>query len=86
MKGASLNVKIKVYRPCIPSVLGHASKTLDIKVNDITRLERTERIMVRWIYGVHLKIRMASAELNSRLGIECITGVVRQSRQWCWSC
>jgi len=39
-----------------------------------------ERIMVRWMCGVHLKIRTASAELNSRLGIECITAVVKQSR------
>jgi len=34
-------------------------------------------MMVRWKCGVHLK---RSAELNSRLGIECITEVVRRSR------
>jgi len=39
--------------------------------------------MVRWMWGIHLKIRTDSAELNSVLGIECITDVVRQSRlQW----
>jgi len=39
----------------------------------MARLESTERMMVRWMCGVHLKSRKASAELNSRLGIECIT-------------
>jgi len=28
------------------------------------RLERTERMMVRWMSGIHLKRRTASAELN----------------------
>jgi len=29
---------------------------------------------------VHLMIRMTSAELNSQLGIECMTDVARRSR------
>jgi len=32
--------------------------------------------------GVHLKSRTARAELNTRLGIKCITDVVRRSRLW----
>jgi len=36
--------------------------------------------MVSWMYGVHLKNRIASVELNRWLGIECITNVVRRSR------
>jgi len=41
-------------------------------------------MVVRWMCSVHLlKSRTASAELNSRLGIECITDVVRRSSlQW----
>jgi len=33
--------------------------------------------MVRWMRGVHLKIRAASAELNSQFGIERITDMIR---------
>jgi len=53
-----------------------------VKVENMARLMRTERIVVRLISGVHLKNRTASAELNSRLGIQCITDVVRRSRHW----
>jgi len=37
-------------------------------------------MIVRWMRGVHLKSRMANADLNSRLGIAHITDVVRRSR------
>jgi len=60
---------------CIQSVLGYASETLAMKVEDMTRW-RTERMMVRWMCGIHFKSTTASAEL-SRLGIECATDVVR---------
>jgi len=36
-----------------------------MKVEYLARLERTERMMVRWMYGVHLKSRMA----NSTVGL-----------------
>jgi len=52
-----------------------------MKVEDMARLERTKPMMVRWMCGVHLQSRRASAELNSQLGIECITDVVKRSRQ-----
>jgi len=52
-------------------------------VEEVAALERTERMMVSWMCGVHLNCRTASAELNSWLGIECIMDVVRRSRlQW----
>jgi len=43
-----------------------------MKVEDLARLEIMEQIMVKWMCGVQLKSKTASAELNSRLGIECI--------------
>jgi len=73
-------VKGKVYRSCIQSVLGYASETWAMKVQDIARLERPEQMMVRWMCVVHLKSRSASADFNSLLGIECITDVLRRSR------
>ena len=44
------------------------------------RLERTERMMVRWMCGVRLKNRVSSEELNKRLGIVRIAEIVRRGR------
>jgi len=44
------------------------------------RLERTERMMVRWMCGASLKDRTSSVELNNRLGVEDVTDIVRQGR------
>jgi len=40
-----------------------------MKAEDMKRLERTERMVVRWMCGVRFKNRASSEELNSRLGI-----------------
>jgi len=58
-------------------VFEYASATWAMKLEDMARLERTERMMVRLMCGVHLNNR---AELNNRFGIECITDVIRRSR------
>jgi len=42
-------LKVKVYRTCIQRVLGYASETWVIKVEDMAILERKERMMVRLI-------------------------------------
>src|SRR6266536_1419956 len=44
------------------------------------RLERTERMMVRWMCGVSLKNRTSSDDLNRCLGVERVTDVVRRGR------
>jgi len=46
-----------------------------MKVEDMARLESTERMMIRWMRGVHSKSSTANAELISQLGIEYITDV-----------
>ena len=51
-----------------------------MKVADMNRLERTERMMVRWICGVSLKDRNVTADLYHSLGIENVAEVVRHSR------
>ena len=43
-------------------------------------IERTERMMIRWMCGVKLRDRNTNAELLSRLGIESVSGVVRRGR------
>jgi len=36
-----------------------------MQVEDMSKLKRTEQMMVRWMCGVYLKTRTATAELNS---------------------
>src|SRR6266581_1484778 len=69
-KGASLKVKGKVYPACVQSVLIYGSETWAVRVEDVSKLERAERMMVRWMCGVTLRDRIASVELYSRLGLE----------------
>jgi len=38
---------------CIQSILGYVSETWAMKVEDMARLEQMERMMVRWMCGVH---------------------------------
>ena len=51
-----------------------------MKAEDMQGLERTERMMIRWMCGVKLSDRKASAELLSRLDIESVSDVVRRGR------
>ena len=51
-----------------------------MKAEDMNRLERTERMMVRWMCGVRLRNRIPSEKLNGRLGIVRITESVRRGR------
>ena len=51
-----------------------------MKVAEMNRLERTERMMVRWMCGVSLKDRHLTADLYQSLGIENVAEVVRRSR------
>ena len=51
-----------------------------MKTEDLQRMERTERMMVRWMCGVRLKNRIPSVELYGRLGVEEVADVVRRGR------
>ena len=51
-----------------------------MKAEDMQRLERTERMMIRWICGVKLSDRKANMELLSWLGIQCVSDAVRRGR------
>src|SRR5208282_2849179 len=77
---ASLKLKGKVYRTCVQSVMVYGSETWAMKADDMQRLVRTERMMIRWMCGVRLSDKKASAELLSRLDIECVSVVVRRGR------
>ena len=58
---ASLKLKGKVYLTCVQSVLVYGSETWAMKAEDIQRLERTERMMNRWMCGVKLSDRKTNA-------------------------
>jgi hypothetical protein len=79
-RGVSLRVKGKIYKACVQRVLVYGSETWAMKVEDMHRLERTERMMVRWMCGVTLKNKVSSAELNRWLDIESVADVVRRGR------
>src|SRR5260221_433675 len=68
LRGASLKLKGKIYRACVQRVMVYGSETWAMKMEDMRRLERAERMMVRWMCGVTLKDRKTNEELLGRLG------------------
>jgi len=64
----------------VQRVMVYGSETWAAKVEDVRRLVRTERAMVRWMCGVTLKDRKSSDELLGRLGVEDVVEVVRRGR------
>ena len=51
-------------------MLLYGSETWAMKAEDMQRLERTERMVIRWMCGVKLSDRKANTELLSRLSTE----------------
>ena len=51
-----------------------------MKKEELQRLERTERMMIRWMCGVTLKDRCKSEKLWKRLDIEDVADVVKKSK------
>jgi hypothetical protein len=63
-RGASLKLKGKIYRACFQRVMVYGSETWAVKVSDMSRLERADNTMVRWMCGVTLRDRRRSVELR----------------------
>ena len=59
----SLKLKGKIYRLCVQRVLVYGIETGLVKVEDVQRLERREKAMVRRMCGVSLKNKHHSEEL-----------------------
>ena len=51
-----------------------------MKIANLQSLERTVRMMVRWICGVSLKDRKRSVDLYSLLEVQSVAEVVRRGR------
>ena len=80
MRGTSLNVKGKIYKACVQSVMMYGSETWAMKVEDMQKLKRMEASMMRQMCSVSLKKHLSNEALRGRLGIDCISDLVRRSR------
>ena len=65
IRGVSLRLKEQFYRMCVQRVMVHDNETWPMRVEKLRRLERAERMMIRWICGVTLKDRCKSEELRN---------------------
>ena len=75
-----LKTKWRLYVACSRSVMAHGSETWPLKVEDITRISRVDKMMIRWMCNVSLKDGRSSDELRDRLGILDTTEVLRKNR------
>ena len=75
----SHKTKGKLYSACV-SVMLYGSETWPLKEDDINRIARTEKTMIRWMCNVTLRDRVPSDELRTRLGITNIVDMLRRSR------
>jgi hypothetical protein len=80
LRGASLKLKGKIYKVCVRSAMTYGSETWPMKVEDMNRLVRAERMMMRRMCGVTLRDRVHTKDLYNHLGIDSITEVVTRSR------
>ena len=64
----------------VQHVLTYGTETWAMKAENLKSLERTERMMVRWMCGVSLKDRKRSEDSCNLLGIQYVTDVVRHGR------
>ena len=63
----------------VQRVMVYGSETWPMRVEEVRRLDRAERMMIRWMCGVTLKERCKSEELRKRLDIEDVADVVRKN-------
>ena len=79
MRG-SLKLKGKIYKACLQGVLLYDRETWAIKVENMNKLERAERSMMRMMCDVSLKDRKSSRLIVSWLGIDPVSVLVRRGR------
>ena len=80
IRGTSLKVKRKIYKACVQSVMMYGSETWAMKVEDMQKLKRTKASMMRRMCGVSLKRHLSNEALRGRLGIDCVSDLVRRTR------
>ena len=80
MRGFPLKFKGKIYKACVQSVLLYGSEIWAMKVEDMNKLERAERSMLRMMCDVSLKDRKSSQEIVSWLGIDPVSILAKRGR------
>ena len=78
-RSAPYHIKGNIYK-ADQSVLTYGTETWAMKIANLQSLERTERMMVRWMCGVSLKDRKRSVDLYSLLRVQSVAEVVRRGR------
>ena len=70
----------QIYSMYIRTVLLYASECWAPNVNDLLKLQRTDRAMIRWTCNVRLKDHISSDSLLRKLGINNIQTLLRYNR------
>ena len=76
-------VRGHVYSTCVRAAMLHGSETWGPKADELQRLRRNDRAMVRWICGVRPQDNVNSDDLLAKLGLADI-GKVLSSRRLRW--
>ena len=76
VKNAWMKNRMCVHRV----VMVYGSETWPMRVEELRRLERAERMMIRWMCGVTLKDRCKGEKLRKRLDIEDVADVIIKRR------
>ena len=70
----------QIYSTYICTVLFYASECWAPNVNDLLKLQRNDRAMIRWTCNVRLKAHISSDSLLRKLGINNIQTLLRYNR------
>jgi len=79
-KSISLHRRGHLFNMCVRKALLHAAECWPTTKNDMDRILRTDRSMMRWICNVRLSDRVPVNTLLQRLNLPPIESVVRGSR------
>ena len=66
-KGLPLRGEGACYQACIRSVIIHGGETWAVREEGLTRLERHDVTMIRWMWNVSLKDRVPSDEFHEHI-------------------
>ena len=78
-KSISLRNRGKVFVTYVRSALLHVSECWALKKEELLRLQRNERAMLRWILNFHITDRISSVELYRKLKIPTLDSALRKN-------
>ena len=73
-------MKGKIYKACVQNLMMYGSETWAMKVENTQKLKRTEASMMQQMCGISLKKHLSNEAPRERLGIDCVSDLVRRSR------